>query len=119
MAESFEDVLSGLVKRCPAVQAAGFMDIDGAEIACVPRGALERLKSGAAFSGIALRRLGTAEKAAGRQGVHHFDLSGKAGRLMAFPVGDNYQLILVVGAEGAPGLLGQATEAVRHLEAGI
>lgn len=119
MADSFEDVLSGLMKQCPAVQAAGFMDIDGAEIACLPRGALERLKNGAAFSGIALRRLGTAEKAAGRQGVRHIDLAGKEGRLLAFAVGDSYQLLLMVGATAAPGLLGQAEEAVGLLEAGI
>ena len=119
MADSFEDVLAGLMKQCPAVQAAGFMDIDGAEIACLPRSAMERLKSGAAFSGIALRRLGTAEKAAGRQGVRHIDLTGQEGRLLAFAVGDSYQLVVVLSTAVAPGLLSQAEEAVGLLEAGI
>lgn len=119
MADSFEDVLAGLMKRCPALQAAGFMDIDGAEIAYLPKHAHERLQDGAAFGGIALRRLGTAEKAAGRQGVRHFDLVGREGRVLAFPVGNEYQLILLAGTEPAPGLVAAAEEAVGLLEAGI
>ena len=119
MAESFESVLQTLVKQCPAVQAAGFMDIDGAEIAVEPRGALERLKSGAAYGGIALRRVAAAEKAAGRQGVRHLDLVGQQGRLIAFPVGDAYQLVLLLSGQPAPGVVPAAREAISRLEAGI
>ncbi|MEZ4474306.1 MAG: hypothetical protein R3F60_26675 [bacterium] len=119
MADSFHDALESLVKGCPGVQAAGFMDFEGNEIAIVPKGAQERMRTSAAFGGIALRRLGTAEQAAGRGGVRRVSLGGPDGQLMILAVGDTYQLIVTLGEDAGLGVVAKAEETVRLLEAAI
>lgn len=119
MADSFEGVLAGLMERFSAIKGAGFLDIDGSEIAATPASALERIKAGGAYGGIQLRRLQTAEQAAGRGGVRHVELVAEQGRLLAFGVGSEYQLILVLDGSPAPGVVAAASEAVSALEAGI
>lgn len=118
MADPFTDALSGLVERCPGIQGAAFTDLDGEDIA--HHGDRENLRLCAAYGGIALRRLSTAEERVGRGPIKHVVLHGTKGGLVALKVGDEYQLVLSL-CEDTPAarVLSEAAETVGTLEQNI
>jgi predicted regulator of Ras-like GTPase activity (Roadblock/LC7/MglB family) len=120
MGDSFQDTLSDLVAGCPQIQSAVFADFDGEDIATHPTAQRDELRLCAAYGGIALRRLGSAEERAARKPVRAVTMTGADGTLAAFMVGDEYQLV-IRAAKGTPaGLLRfHAGPAVARLEDNI
>jgi len=118
MADAFTEALSGLVDRCSGISGAAFTDLDGEDIA--HHGDRENLRLCAAYGGIALRRLTTAEARSGRGPINHVVLHGTTGGLVAMKVGDEYQLVLSLDSKTHPGqALAAARETVATLEENI
>lgn len=117
MPDVFTDAISKLVSDCPGVSGAAFTDLDGEEIAIHPHGRREELRLCAAYGGIALRRLGTAEERAGRVGVRTLVLHGTEGALVTLKVGDQYQLVVSLAPHVPPArVVAAARSAVETLE---
>lgn len=120
MADPLNDPISKLMDRCPSVKGAAFTDLDGEDIALMPREARETLRLCAAYNGIALRRLSTAEEEAGRAGIRRVVVRGREGAVLSLKVGDDYQLVVQVG-DGQPvgAVMSAARAAARALESAI
>ncbi|MCB9538468.1 MAG: hypothetical protein H6704_19625 [Myxococcales bacterium] len=116
----FAQALDDLMQRCPSVRGAAFTDLDGEEIALEPSSARETLRLCAAYGGIALRRLSTAESAAGRGPIHQVALRGSTGAFVTLKVGEEYQLVLHLDDRAPQGqVLLCARDTVTTLEANI
>ncbi len=116
----FAQALDDLMQRCPSVRGAAFTDLDGEEIALEPPSARDLLRLCAAYGGIALRRLSTAESAAGRGPIHQVSLRGATGAFVTLKVGEEYQLVLHLDDRAPPGqVLVFARDTVSALEANI
>lgn len=120
MADPLNDPLAKLMQRCPSVKGAAFTDLDGEDIALMPRDARETLRLCAAYNGIALRRLSTAEQGAGRDAVRRVVVRGRGGAVLSLKVGDEYQLVVqVAGGDHVGSVMSAARSAARALEAAI
>lgn len=120
MADPLNDPLARLIERCPTVKGAAFTDLDGEDIALMPRDAKETLKLCAAYNGIALRRLSAAEEGAGRPAVRRVVVRGRDGAVLSLKIGDEYQLVVQVdGSDQVGSVMSAARAAARALEAAI
>lgn len=120
MADPLNDPLSKLIERCPTVKGAAFTDLDGEDIALQPKDARETLRLCAAYNGIALRRLSTAEQEAGRAGVRRVVVRGRDGAVLSLKIGDEYQLVVQVDDNAQVGaVMSAARAAARSLESAI
>lgn len=120
MADAFNEAITQLVSEVPGVTGAAFTDVDGEDIAVHPRSRREELRLCAAYQGIALRRLATAEAKAGRSGVQSFTVHGASGFLITLKVGDMYQLLVQVQGTTPPArVLAAARRAVEVIEADL
>lgn len=120
MADPLQTPLLTLMERFPAVQGVAFTDLDGEDIALMPRDARETLRLCAAYNGIALRRLSTAETKAGRGGIEHLVVRGETGSVLSLKVGEEYQLVVRVEGQGPTGgVLSAARAAAKALETQI
>ena len=120
MADPLNDPLRKLIERCPTVKGAAFTDLDGEDIALMPKDAKETLKLCAAYNGIALRRLSSAETGAGREPVRRVVVKGRDGAVLSLKVGDDYQLVVQVdGGDQVGSVMSAARAAARALETAI
>lgn len=120
MADVFQETMSKLVAEVPGVTGAAFTDLDGEEIAVHPKARREELRLCAAYQGIALRRLASAEQKAGRGGVRSLTVRGAGGVVVTLKVGDQYQLLVQAGGATPPiRLLSAARRAAAILEENI
>lgn len=119
MPDPFSDAIAGLLKDCPGVVGAAFTDLEGQEIALLPKSEKETLRLCAAYGGIAMRRLNTAETAETGQ-IDHLILQGDKGSVVTVRVADEYQLIVSVGPETPSAhVVTAAHKAARLIEANI
>ncbi|MCB9543236.1 MAG: hypothetical protein R3F65_17150 [bacterium] len=120
MADPLHDPINKLMSQVPAVTGVAFTDLDGEDIAVVPREARETLRLCAAYNGIALRRLSAAEEEAGRGGIRRVVVRSPEGAVLSLKVGGDYQLVVKVEGDTPVGsVLSAARAAARALETAI
>lgn len=120
MADPLQTPLQTLMDRFPMVKGVAFTDLDGEDIALMPRSARETLRLCAAYNGIALRRLTTAEGKDGKGAIQHLVVRGETGTVLSLKVGEGYQLVVrVEGLAPTGGVLSAARVAAKDLEAQI
>ena len=108
----FADAISKLCAANSSITGASFADLDGAEIALAPKSRAENLKACAAFTGIALRRMGDHART--------LTLNATEGSMVGIRVGSGYQLVVTVKAGASTaGVCAAAQSAARELKAGI
>ena len=118
MPDPFSDAIADLLKDCPGVIGAAFTDLQGQDIALLPKSEKETLRLCAAYGGIAMRRVSTAETEAGQ--IDHFVLQGDKGSVVTVRVADEYQLIVSVGpTTPSAHVVSAAHKAAQIIEANI